>query len=345
MATLDLIGEMNDKSCNPIIARLATCNDDVVLRIDSPGGEVESGIRLAVALTRWADAHPENSLTIDVGTMACSMAANLLALAPERAQIVGYAASMLMYHSCRGFAEGTPEDMISAASYMGGINKQVIEGLCKRTGLNAEVFRPWFHGAEKWLTGKEAYEMGIFGGLVNGAAAIEPASLVALYKLAANANKTEGVDAMDEEKKPCADEILDEVKEEVIEEQIEQEPAPAPEEVVEEKIEADGEEEIVEAEEEKDDIANIIEELKSKVAELTEEVEALKETKAKLTAGLKIRKDAPKAVAEDWVSLVKTIPTACSPREYAEKYTALKKAHMAAFNAYMNAHNGNRKIR
>ena len=150
---------------------------------------------------------------------------------------------------------------------------------------------------------------------------------------------------MDENKKPCAeDEVLDEVKEEIIEEKTE-ETAPAPEEVVEEKIEAEGEEENVEAEGGEDDIANIIEELKSKVAELTEEVEALKATKAKLTAGLKIRKDAPKAVAEDWIALVKTIPTACSPREYAEKYTALKKAHIAAFNAYMNAHNGNRKIR
>lgn len=327
MQTLELIGEMTPKNCGPLETLIGITNDDLTLRIDSPGGRVDCGIRLAIALTRWAESHPTNTLTLEVGAMACSMAANLLALAPERAEITGYAASSVMFHSCRGVAEGTPADIIASAQWMGGINEQVIAGLSRRTGRPEKEFEPWFGQSEHWLTGQEALDLGLFGGLASGAAAIKPESLVALYKMAATAaNKEETT--VEELNKPCAEETLEEeVKEEVIEEQIEK----APEEVVEEtKIE--------EKPESEETIEEIIAGLKEKVAELTEEVEALKAAKASLTGGLRLRKDAPRAVRENWAELVKTIPTAMAPREYAARYEALKKEHPAAFAAYMRAH-------
>ena len=347
MLTLDLIGEITAKSCAPLAARIEAAEDDLILRIDSPGGEVEAGVRLAVALARWAESHPANSLTLEVGAMACSMAANLLALAPERARVVGYAASSLMFHSVRGIAEGTPQDIIASARYMGGINAQVVAGLAKRTGRPEEEFRPWFRGSEHWLTGREALDVGIFSGLASGAAALKTESLVALYKLAAQAASStqqteEEKNMADELKKPCAEDapgIVEEIKEEVKEEVKEAAPAPE-EEIKEEVVEEVAEDSPAEGE----PIEDIVAALRAKVAELEEEITALKAAKASLTGGLRLRKDAPAAVPEDWLALVKALP-ACAPREYAERYKALKAAHAAAYKAYMSAHSVVRKIR
>lgn len=342
MTTLDLYGEMTEATCGALERRLATVADDLTLRIDSPGGMVECGQRLAVALERWADAHPECSLTLEVGAMACSMAANLLALAPARAAITGHAASMLMFHSCRGFAAGTPADMAAAAAYMCGVNRQVVDGLARRTGLPPETFRPWFRGGEKWLTGAEALELGIFGGLASGAAALQPQSLVALYNLAARAASTqqpeEGNNMAEDTNKPCAEEtpgIVEEIKEEVKEEIKENAPAPAEEikEETEEKVEAeDG------GMEEPETIEEVLAALRAKVAELTEEVAALKAAKAKLSGGLVLRKGAQAKALKSWPELLKGIPVDQPPREYARAYAELKAKHKAEYDAYMQAH-------
>jgi ATP-dependent protease ClpP protease subunit len=343
MTTLDLYGEMTEATCGALERRLATVADDLTIRVDSPGGRVDCGQRLAVALERWASEHPDAALTIEVGAMACSMAANLLALAPARAAITGHAASMLMFHSCRGVAEGTPADMAAAAAYMCGVNRQVVDGLARRTGLAPETFRPWFRGGEKWLTGAEALELGIFGGLASGAAASRPESLVALYKLAARAAsnpQTEEEKTMAEEtKQPCAEEtpgIVEEIKEEVKEELKEDAPAPAEEitEKTEEKVEAeDGG-----GMEEPETIEEVLAALRAKVAELTEEVAALKAAKAKLSGGLVLRKDAQAKAVKSWPELLKGIRVDQPPREYARAYAELKAKHQAEYQAYMQAH-------
>ena len=341
MTTLDLYGEMTEASCGALERRLATVADDLTIRVDSPGGRVDCGQRLAVALERWASEHPDAALTIEVGAMACSMAANLLALAPARAAITGHSASMLMFHSCRGVAEGTPADMAAAAAYMCGVNRQVVEGLARRTGLPPETFRPWFRGGEKWLTGAEALELGIFGGLASGAAALQPESLVALYNLAAraatNPQPEEEKNMAEETKQPCAEEtpgIVEEIKEEVKEELKEN--APAPEEEIKE-------EETVKAEdgggmEEPETIEEVLAALRAKVAELTEEVAALKAAKAKLSGGLVLRKDAQAKAPKAWPELLKGIRVDQPPREYAKAYAELKAKHQGEYEAYMKAH-------
>jgi len=339
MTTLDLYGEMTEATCGALERRLATVSDDLTIRIDSPGGRVDCGQRLAVALERWASEHPDAALTIEVGAMACSMAANLLALAPARAAVTGHAASMLMFHSCRGVAEGTPADMAAAAAYMCGVNRQVVEGLARRTGLAPETFRPWFRGGEKWLTGAEALELGIFGGLASGAAALQPESLVALYKLAAraatNPQPEEENNMAEDTNKTCAEETPAEKLVEKVEEIVEKKDAPAEETVeTEEKVEAeDGG-----GMEEPETIEEVLAALRAKVAALEEEVTALKAAKAKLSGGLVLRKDAQAKALKSWPELLKGIPVDQPPREYAKAYAELKAKHQAEYQAYMQAH-------
>lgn len=351
MTTLDLYGEMTEATCGALERRLATVSDDLTIRVDSPGGRVDCGQRLAVALERWADANPDRALTLEVGAMACSMAANLLALAPARAAVTGHAASMLMFHSCRGVAEGTPADMAAAAAYMCGVNRQVVEGLARRTGLPPETFRPWFRGGEKWLTGAEALELGIFGGLASGAAASKPENLVALYKLAAraatNPQPEEEKNMADETKQPCAEEtpgIVEEIKEEVKEELKENAPAEEIKEETEEKVEAeDGPtiEEVLEtvkaavAETVK---AAVAEAFKAAKAEGEDELVAAKATQAKLSGGLVLRKNAQAKALKSWPELLKTIKDIQPPREYYSAYVDLKARHQAEYQAYVQDH-------
>ena len=150
--------------------------------------------------------------------------------------------------------------------------------------------------------------------------------------IAAIANKHKEMQTMDEEKVIEKEiEVVEPVAEEekpVVEPLAED---PEVEEVVEELKDDEKKEDGIQAEE--DELAA----LRAENEELKKELEALKATCEKLTAGLKTKTET-KAVKKTFAELVKEIPTNISDSAYAAKFTALKQSHKAEYDAWMEAH-------
>ena len=319
--------------CGKIANAINFSTEDLTLKINSYGGSVEGGTAIAIAFADFALAHPENKIKIEIGAICASAAANLVARMPKQATILVHPESMIMYHSCNGVVEGTPDELRDNAKRMDAINELVKQSLKQKTTLDEREIDNWFMtGREGWLTGMEAVQCGLADGFID--TAFSPMPIITDF-IEQNIQKTGYADiaaiakkslrrftAMDEEKK-------------IIETEIE---APETEKVEEKEIEVEKVEEVAEETDVEETAEETeIEALKAENEELKKEIESLKATCEKLTQGLK--SPTAKAVAKKtFAELVKEIPTDISGREYAERFTALKKAHKAEYDAYMQSH-------
>lgn len=319
----ELTGELAGKNCGTAEDVLKKDKPGAVrLFIDSPGGDVMAGMRVVAAMERRRALFPGEPLEIQVGAMACSMAANILALAPAGVRITGHKSSSVMFHTARGFAGGTPAELAGVAQYMRGVNNRVAAALAQRTGKPIEEFLKWFEdGGDHWLTGCECLELGIFDGETGGECPpVKMESLAALYRgIAAErrlAAKEEDMDK-DEEKTLPQDPAAPAEPQEPAAPQA-QEPAPV------------------------EEVREALKALKADIDELKEEVAAMK-AKApaavlKGDGGMKLDASAAPAAATGWLELVKGIPGDISPRQYALRYAELRESHPVAYAQYMKAH-------
>lgn len=325
-------------SCNKLVDDIRACNDDICIKINSYGGSVEGGMALGIALSDWCREHNDKKLKVELGAITASAAANLVALLPPQATILAHAESMLMFHSCSGLVEGSPDILRDSANRMDKVNEAVKAALGKRTNLSASVYNIWFEtGREGWLNGLDAVSCGLADGLINDS--FEPVPIIPenleetkynYAAIAAISNRIKELRAMDEEKKVVETEI-EEVKPEQVEtEEVKKEVKieEAKPEEVEKEVEV---EEVAECDKDAE-----ISALKAENEELKKEIEALKATCEKLTSGLKTTAKAePK---KTFAELVREIPTSLSEREYSKRFTALKAEHKAEYKAYMDAH-------
>jgi ATP-dependent protease ClpP protease subunit len=322
-------------SCMDMAQAIRECTEDLHVVINSYGGSTSGATEIGVALSEFA--RRDSRLTVEVGAICGSAAANLLATLPAQAARICHPDSMIMYHSCAGMVEGTPDALRDNADRMDKYNEVIKTKLKERTTLDPTTIDTWFEaGREGWLTGLEAVRCGLADGYTD--TDFSPAPILPSQDgpkgweyaaIAAISTHYKEIVAMDTDKVIKEDEDIELVKlvDEPVAEDLEQAPVAEGAEVEPEQAPvAEGEEELIA--------------LKAENEELKKELEALKATCEKLTAGLK----APTAKAQPrktFAQMVRDIPADLPSREYAQRFTALKKEHKAEYDAYMKAHQTN----
>lgn len=143
-------------------------DEDISIYINSPGGEVNGMMEISAALHEWRKNHPESLLEVTVESLAASAAGYLLLMLPEGAKIKAYPLSMIMYHGASLCIEGGAGAMEDAKRYLDGLDSTFKDALSK-TGIPQEDIENCLkEGRQLWLTGSEAFDLGIVGELIDG---------------------------------------------------------------------------------------------------------------------------------------------------------------------------------
>lgn len=314
--------------------QLAAAGDEVDLYIDSPGGDVIESNAISLAIAEYVIRNPQKIYTCTLGSLTASAAANILAKLPDAVSVNAYKDSLIMYHSCSGIVEGTPQQLRDVSMMMSLVNEAVIRELTAKTTLPVDEVKAALTGSgELWLDAKKALAVGLIDGIVGEDAEVlkytennetkTVLALVAQYK-----QKHMGAKAVDEEKKET-DQVIEE---------IELETDAKPEEIEKKDIIEEVEKEIEEKPEvDIDALKAECDELKAENEELKKEIEGLKALVAKYRPSVKASaKAAPKA---DWASLVRELNAKhLNSKDYDREYLRLKAENKAAFEAFMKSH-------
>lgn len=124
---------------------------DIVLRVNSPGGDVFDG----VAIYNMLKAHKGN-VRVEVLGIAASIA-SIIAMAGTERAIADNA--MMMIHNSWTLAVGNKADLIDTAELLGKIDDSMARTYATATGLGVRSVKQMMDN-ETWLTGKEAKEQG-----------------------------------------------------------------------------------------------------------------------------------------------------------------------------------------
>lgn len=133
-----------------VIAALADAKDrPVVVRINSPGGDVFQGQAIYNALMRHAP-----GVTVEIDAIAAS-AASFIAMAGRPIRIAEN--GMLMIHKAWCFAAGNADALIKAAATLGKVDGVIAETYAARSGKTADEIMSLL-AAETWFTAQEAID-------------------------------------------------------------------------------------------------------------------------------------------------------------------------------------------
>lgn len=125
---------------------------EIEVQINSPGGEVFAGIAIYNALR----SHPAK-VTTRVDGIAASIASVIAQAGDHRVML---SSAQMMIHEAWGLAVGPARDMREMADLLDR-QSDVIAGIyASRSGGDVAAFREHM-AAEKWLTDKEAVELGL----------------------------------------------------------------------------------------------------------------------------------------------------------------------------------------
>ena len=144
---LELKGEIFDTA--EICEQIKAAEEDVELVINSPGGDVFSGLQLVKAIENC-----KHKVTAKVEVMAASIAA-IIALSCDK--IILTKNDLMMLHNCWTFAAGNKEQLQQEIEMMGTIDKvlhNIISEHCYDDELSARV-----DDGDVWLTGDEVADL------------------------------------------------------------------------------------------------------------------------------------------------------------------------------------------
>lgn len=146
-----------------VVSAIESATEPFDLYINSYGGDVFAGGEMMIAIQKAFIAG--NVRSIEVGSIAASMAANIVAsLAAAGAKIVGHRNSQLMFHGCYTETTGGAQHHEDVAESLRNINESVISDL-NRVGI--KECRAWFsEGREKWIGINEAVELKLIADVV-----------------------------------------------------------------------------------------------------------------------------------------------------------------------------------
>ena len=189
-----------------VVSAIEGAEEPIDLYINSYGGDVFAGGEMMIALVK---AQTSGKLrTVEVGSLAASMAANIVAaLKANGGKVTAHANTQLMYHGCYTIAEGGAQHLEDTADSLRSINEAVISNL-NRIGITE--CRAWFaEGREKWLDATEARKLGIVDEVAEDGAENPPEMRQTAARLAALAThfttRQEYMMKIDETVNPVAD--------------------------------------------------------------------------------------------------------------------------------------------
>ncbi len=135
--------------------------DEIVVRINSPGGVITEAIAIRTALMK----HPAKKV-IDIEG-CCDSAASLIACMPG-ARVRMAKGGEYMVHRCTGGARGNADKMLSAYNSMMATDKEMAAIYAERTGKSEDECYALMK-AETWYGSKEALEAGFVDEIITGA--------------------------------------------------------------------------------------------------------------------------------------------------------------------------------
>ncbi|MBO1005613.1 head maturation protease, ClpP-related [Pseudogracilibacillus auburnensis] len=139
-------------SANDIDKALNKAGDnDIVINLNSPGGDAFDGISIFNRLKRH-----NGKVTIHVDGWACS-AASIIAMAGD--EIVMELGSMMMIHEASNIVWGTKRDMRKEADVLEELEEGVIDIYSTKALIQREDIREKMD-AETWMSAKTAVELG-----------------------------------------------------------------------------------------------------------------------------------------------------------------------------------------
>lgn len=130
---------------------LESVTDDVVIKLNSPGGDVFEGIEIY----NYLKDHPSN-ITVEVTGVAASAATFITAGANEVIMNVG---TSLMIHEASTFAWGNKQDIQKTLNALETIDDSILSIYSEKTGQTIDQLKDWMN-KEKWFNADEAVEFG-----------------------------------------------------------------------------------------------------------------------------------------------------------------------------------------
>jgi ATP-dependent protease ClpP protease subunit len=130
--------------------------DEIVVRINSPGGLLIDGIAISSAISQ----HPAH-ITTRVDGIAAS-AASIVALAGDRIEMMD--GSQMMIHDVMCVCSGNAKDMREAAAWLEEQSNNVAQIYANKAGGDLEEWRARML-AETWMFAGEAVELGLADGI------------------------------------------------------------------------------------------------------------------------------------------------------------------------------------
>lgn len=178
---------------------------DVLVRINSPGGEVMEGL----AIYNTLKASPAK-ITVRVEGYAAS-SASLIAMAGDRIEIADGA--FMLVHEPHQIVQGTAEDMARAQGDLERMTDSFVEIYAERTGMDEEPLRELLK-EDRLLTAQEAVEMGFADAVTETMkASIDLSRLSKKHRAAVLAAKRKGnVKMTGKTNEPTSEELLSEIK-------------------------------------------------------------------------------------------------------------------------------------
>ena len=168
-----------------VVGSIENATEPIELYITSYGGDVFAGGEMMIALLKASASGKLAS--VEVGTIAASMAANIVAaLRANGVPVTANANSELMFHGCYTETVGGAQHHEDVAESLRNVNESVIANL-NRIGITE--CRAWFaEGREKWIGAEDGLAMGLFSE-INGTEAEAPTDAKSIAtKLAALAS-------------------------------------------------------------------------------------------------------------------------------------------------------------
>ena len=153
-----------------VVGSIENATEPIELYINSYGGDVFAGGEMMIALLKASATGKLAS--VEVGTIAASMAANIVAaLRANGVPVTANANSELMFHGCYTETIGGAQHHEDVAESLRNVNESVIANL-NRIGITE--CRAWFaEGREKWIGAEDGLAMGLFSE-INGTEAEAP---------------------------------------------------------------------------------------------------------------------------------------------------------------------------
>ena len=165
-----LVGEVNDESCNTLIKELLymESEDDtkpITLYINSPGGEVTSGLAVYDTIRLM-----KSPVTAVVTGIAASMG-SIIFLACDSDKRLMLPSSKVMIHDCswgrREMGGKKPFEIEQELNQLKGTNERLVSIIAERTGKTMEEIAE-VTKYDSYFSAEEAIEFGLASGIVDG---------------------------------------------------------------------------------------------------------------------------------------------------------------------------------